>query len=146
MKTNPHPNILYQALNLRFNATIIERHFPPDAIFNLIEKNKANRLLIQFLPENDFFEHTCFEIFQVENTNFQRFKGAFYCSTLPLVFKLYLLEDILKRADQDDASAFPPWTKLFRNFYNRKLITRRNMEMSGYLHLFQYLQNNSITV
>jgi len=140
---NTKGNYLKQSITDRYSIFYFNRYFPSDSFCNLFETNEANRLLLKFLPEADFFDHHCFKNFQVEDTPFQKFKGAFYCSTLPLVFRLYLLEDILQRASQHGVAAFPPWMRLFRSFYNRTLITRRNIEMSGYLHLSQYLKKQS---
>jgi len=141
---NSSNNLLEKSIHSLFGVFYTQRYFPSGVYNPLIETDEANRLLLQFLPEGDFFEQDCFRTFQ-DQTLFQKFKGAFYCSTLPLVFKLYLLEDILKNVDYDGISTSPPWTRLFQNFYHRKLITRRNIEMSGYLHLSQYLKNNLIT-
>jgi len=141
---NHQNNYLEQSIHSLYGVFYAQRHFPLGTYNPLIETGEANRLLLKFLPKDDFFDHHCFRTLQ-DQVLFQKFKGAFYCSTLPLVLKLHLLEDILKNVDLDGVSTFPPWTRLFQNFYHRKMITRRNLEMSGYLHLSQYLKNNSIT-
>ena len=142
MKTNSTFSILTRTIIHRFGRYNYEKHFLENYSLNFFSREEENALLKKFVTNGYFLDNPIFDPYR-KQTEFQKFFGAFYCSTLPLVIKLHLLEDILKSADQEGISTFPPWTRLFRSFYNRKLITRRNIEMSGYLHLSEFLKTNS---
>ena len=143
MKTNTTPSILTQVFINRFGKKNYDKYCSED-LNTSISVQESNRLLLKFLPPNDFFEGHYFTQYQ-DNSLFWTFKGGFFRCTLPLTFKLYLLEDALLEAELN-LSAFEKWADLFNSFYHRPLITARNMEWEALHNVQQYIQEKKITI
>jgi len=146
MKIDTAPSILSQAFIIRFGKKNYDTYYSEDSNTS-ISVQESNRLLLKFLPQNDFFEEHYFTQYQ-DNSLFWAFKGSFFRCTLPLLsFKLFLLEDILLEVESNP-SAFEKWTDLFNSLYHRSstAITARNMEWEAMLNTLQYIQEKKITL
>lgn len=98
-------------------------------------------LIHKFAPkESDFFKMSFFKDYQ-ESVEFQRFKGAFFCSTLPVIIKLLLLENMLRESLVIGVLTFERWTTFFKEAYNSDYIDRRNIEWESLLNVAAYLSS-----
>ena len=139
MVVNDYENLLIKSLEHRFGKKKIRQNFPFFPHKQIIPKEQANYLLLQFAPSNvDFFEQVIFYPFS-DTLAFQRFKGAFFISTLPLITKLLLLDSIVLQSLVYGASVYTKWSPFFRECYCRERIPLRNMEWEGLLNIHNYL-------
>ncbi|MGH1387877.1 hypothetical protein [Kordia sp.] len=127
-------NLLSKTIKKRFGEKQFQEYFskdPPEVLSDLMQENY---LLLKYAPrEADFLILPNYEF--LHESNFWKFRGAFFCCTLPLLLKLLLLDTIVVQADSLGIEAFQNWIPFFRESYNRKFIDRRNLEWEAFLFL-----------
>ena len=132
-------NLLLKSLEHRFGKKKVRENFSSVIQEHSHFKKETNYLLLQFAPSNiDFFEQSIFYPFE-NILAFQRFKGAFFISTLPLITKLLLLDSIVLQVRIYGASVYTKWSPFFRESYCREKIGIRNTEWEGLLNIHNYL-------
>lgn len=132
-------NLLLKSLEHRFGKKIVRQNFPFFPYKQIIPRDQADYLLLQFAPSNvDFFEQVTFYPFE-DTLAFQQFKGAFFISTLPLITKLLLLDSIVLQSRVFGTSTYTKWSSFFGESYCRERIPLRNMEWEGLLNIHNYL-------
>lgn len=128
-------SILKEAIILRFGFYYYNKYFIDDGSECFFSFSQEKELLDHFKIDGYFLDHPLFDPYR-EQEGFQKFFGAFYCSsTLDLLLKFYLLREILKQASVYGFRIFHEWTGLFQSCYNTDLITKRNIEMEAFLSL-----------
>jgi len=117
MVVNDYENLLIKSLEHRFGKKKVRENFSSVLQEHSYSKEEVNYLILQFAPSNvDFFEQVIFYPFE-NNPAFQRFKGAFFISTLPLITKLLLLDSIVLQSRIYGASAYAKWRPFFLETY-----------------------------
>ncbi|QMU66002.1 MAG: hypothetical protein GKR88_18100 [Flavobacteriaceae bacterium] len=136
-----YKNLLSKAIKQKFGEKIYRLNFSFEKPEQLIPQEQVDYLLLKFAPSDvDFFEQVIFFPFQGIK-EFQRFKGVFFRSTLPLIIKLLLLQNILKEAQISAGIVFEPWTDFFVSIYHRDFINRRNMEWQALLSIKKHFNS-----
>ncbi len=137
MNTTQNQNLLLKEIKKKFGLQKFRQNFPFFPHRQLISTQQTNYLILKFAPKSgDFFDQPCFYPF-IDSHLFMRFRGKFFCSTLPLTLKLLILESLLKEVQLSGDSAFKRWTEFFDSTYNKAFLDTRNMEWESLLAIGQ---------